>query len=45
MLVLNIIYELFEYCTSNISIVLAFLLGIVMGLFNYIILKRYDKNF
>ena len=44
MLVLNIIYELFEYCTSNISIVLAFLLGIILGLFNYIILKRYDKK-
>tara|TARA_Y100000389_G_scaffold172755_1_gene181385 strand:+ start:662 stop:1501 length:840 start_codon:yes stop_codon:yes gene_type:complete len=45
MLILNSIYELFEYCSSTTSIVLAFLLGITMGLFNYILLKRYDKTF
>ena len=44
MLILNSIYELFEYCTSITSIVLAFLLGISFALLNYILLKKYDKN-
>lgn len=44
MLIFNSIYELFEYCTSTTSIVLAFLLGISFALLNYILLKRYDKN-
>ena len=44
MLVLNSIYELFEYCSSMTSIILAILLGISLGLLNYIILKNNDNN-
>ena len=45
MIVLTGIHEIFEYCTSNVSIVLGFLLGITFGLLNYVLFKNLDNDF